>query len=239
MMPAEPGSDPVAVAIESSRGQLEALLALIEADHRSLTAVRDPAGGWRAHVLDSLAGLLCPALITARRLADIGAGAGFPGLALALALPQAQVDLIESVTRKCDFMTEAIAGVGIGNATPRCIRAEDWARSDPPAGGRDAYDAVCARAVGPLPLLVELASPLLAADGRLIAWKGRPDDEELAVAAAVAEQVAMTPEPAIDVAHVTGYDNRLLCVYRKSGPTPASLPRRTGLARKRPLARAE
>lgn len=230
-------ANPIAAA-EASREPLEALLGLLASDHRSLSSVLDPDAGWRAHVLDSLAGLGWEPLSASRRIADIGAGAGFPGLALAVALPEAEVELIESVSRKCAFMNEAIDRLGLGNAKVRCVRAEDWSRRAAPDGGREQHDVVTARAVGPLALLIELASPLLRDGGRLVAWKGRVEADELAVAASAAPAAAMVAEETVDVAATTGFEHRILCIYRKVGPTPAELPRRTGLARKRPLGRA-
>src|SRR5688500_12754936 len=159
----EPGLTPEA------RLKLEAVLELIAEDPRSLTSVRDPAEGWRAHVADSLTGLEVPALCGARTIADLGAGAGFPGIVLALALPQAQVDLVESVARKCEFMRDAIAQAGIPNARVVNARSEEHAAQG--AAGREAYDAVTARAVARLATLAELASPLLRDSGVLVAWK--------------------------------------------------------------------
>ena len=128
---------------------------------------------------DSLSGLEVGELSSARRIADIGAGAGFPGLVLAIALPRAQVDLIESVGRKTAVMDRLIHAAELSNARSVTARAEDFART-PAAlgGGREAYDAVTARAVGPLALLVEYAAPLLRVDGVLVAWKGAVDARE-------------------------------------------------------------
>ena len=120
----------------------------------------EPERAWRVHVDDSLTGLESSAQ-RASRIADIGSGAGFPGLVLAAALPDARVDLIESVGRKCDFIERAIDEAGIANARVFNARSEELAGGE----GREAYDAVTARAVGRLSTLAELASPLLE-DGR-------------------------------------------------------------------------
>ena len=93
-----------------------------------------------------------------RRLADVGAGAGFPGLVLAAALPATRVDLIESVGRKAEFIERAIAAAGLANARALAIRSEEWARDPDPEGGREAYEVVTARAVGRLSTLAELAA---------------------------------------------------------------------------------
>ena len=142
----------------------------------------EPDQGWKVHVADSLTGLEVAGLRGAGRIADIGAGAGFPGLPLAVALPAARVDLIESVGRKCAFIERAIEAAGIANATRRSTPARRSGR--PRAEGREAYDAVTARAVGRLSTLAELASPLLREGGVLVAWKGRRDEDEEAQARA-------------------------------------------------------
>jgi 16S rRNA (guanine527-N7)-methyltransferase len=192
--------------------------------------VRDPGEAWRAHVADSLTGLEISALHSARAIADVGSGAGFPGLVLAVALPAAHVDLIESVTRKCDFLRDASARAGIENVSVINARSEEHAAGT----GREAYDVVTARAVGRLATLAELASPLLREGGTLIAWKGRRDPDEEAELARAGEMVAMAPRKILEVGESAGYEHRHLHAVRKIGRTPDNLPRRPGVAKKRP-----
>ncbi len=214
--------------------RLDRVLELLAADPRSLTSVRDPAEARRAHVADSLTGLEVAELRSASAIADVGAGAGFPGLVLALALPDTQVDLIESVARKCDFMRDTIADAGISNARVVHARSEEHAAAG--AGGREAYGAVTARAVARLATLAELASPLLREGGVLIAWKGKRDADEEEELKRAAEATAMEAVRVIEVGESAGYEHRHLHVLHKAGPTPERLPRRPGLAKKRPLA---
>ena len=185
---------------------------------------------WKVHVADSLTGLEVAELAAAGRIADVGAGAGFPGLVLAVALPDTQVDLIESVGRKCNFMTRALAAAGIPNAKVIEGRSEDIAAGR----GREQYDAVTARAVGRLSTLAELASPLLRTGGVLVAWKGKRDAEEERQLERAAEQLAMQPVQIRHVGPFAGSEHRHLHVLRKAGPTPEGLPRRPGMAKKRP-----
>jgi 16S rRNA (guanine527-N7)-methyltransferase len=215
------------------RLRLEPVLELLASDPASLSSVRDPEKAWSVHVRDSLTGL--ERVGTPERLADVGAGAGFPGLVLAAALPATQVDLIESVTRKAEFIERAIEAAGLANARAVGARAEEWARVPSPAGGREAYDVVTARAVGRLATLAELASPLLRPGGALVAWKGRRDPDEEAELARAAERVAMEPDEVADVGAEAGFEHRRLHRLRKRGPTPDDLPRRPGMAKKRPL----
>ena len=222
-------ADPTASLDPPARAALEKVLELLAEEKASVSSVVDERA-WRVHVVDSLTGLEVAGLAGARRIADVGAGAGFPGLALAVALPNSEVDLIESITRKCDFMTRAIAAAEITNATVLDTRSEDLAKED----GREAYDAVTARAVGRLSTLAELASPLLKPNGVLVAWKGKRDEEEEDQLARASESLAMTPEQVLDVGNRAGSQHRHLHVVRKTGPTPPSLPRKPGLAKKRP-----
>jgi 16S rRNA (guanine527-N7)-methyltransferase len=222
-------SGPAAPLNSAARAKLEAVLALLAEERASVSSIVDDRA-WRVHVADSLTGLEVPDLRAARRIADVGAGAGFPGLVLAVALPGAQVDLVESVGRKCDFIRRAIAAAGIPNATVVNVRSEDLASSN----GREAYEAVTARAVGRLSTLAELASPLLKPNGVLVAWKGKRDPEEERQLDNAAEALAMSPEAVLEVGDRAGSEHRHLHVIRKSGPTPPGLPRNPGMAKKRP-----
>ncbi len=201
------------------------------------SSVHDLADVRRVHIADSLTGLGIEELERAGAVADVGAGAGLPGLVLAIALPGVSVDLIEATARKCEFMRVAIERCGIENARVVCDRAESWAATAPPAGGRDAYDAVTARAVGRLATLAELASPLLCDGGCLVAWKGRRDADEEAELARAAPRLAMKPVETRWVGPYAGSRNRHLHVLVKDGPTPEDLPRRPGMAKKRPFGR--
>jgi 16S rRNA (guanine527-N7)-methyltransferase len=229
------GVPPLEQLSDDARSRLAALVELLAADAAAPSSVRDPAQAWRVHVADSLSGLELAPLREAARIADIGAGAGFPGLVLATALPAARIDLIESVGRKCEFMRRAIAAAGLENARAVCERAESWAAAPEPEGGREAYDVVTARAVGRLATLAELASPLLDEGGFLVAWKGRRDPDEEAELERAAEGLAMQPQEIRWVGPYAGSENRHLHLLRKAGPTPGKLPRRPGMAKKRPF----
>ena len=222
-------ADPAASLDGAARAKLETVLALLAEERASVSSVVDQRA-WQVHVVDSLTGLEVPDLRQAQRIADVGAGAGFPGLVLAVALPDAKVDLVESVGRKCEFMRQAIAEAGIPDATVLNARSEDLAVTD----GREAYDAVTARAVGRLSTLAELASPLLKPNGVLVAWKGKRDEDEEHQLENAAESLAMRPEQILDVGNRAGSEHRHLHVIRKTAPTPANLPRNPGIAKKRP-----
>jgi 16S rRNA (guanine527-N7)-methyltransferase len=214
---------------EAAQRKLERVLALLAAERASVSSVVDRRA-WQVHVVDSLTGLEVEEVREATRIADLGSGAGFPGLALAVALPQARIDLIESVGRKCEFMRRAIEVAGIANAEVLNTRSEEWAAG----AGRESYEVVTARAVGRLSTLAELASPLLEPNGVLVAWKGKRNEEEERQLRNAAAALAMAPESILDVGNRAGSEHRHLHVVRKSGPTPPNLPRNPGIAKKRP-----
>jgi 16S rRNA (guanine527-N7)-methyltransferase len=187
-------------------------------------------------VADSRSGLEVADLARARRIADVGAGAGFPGLVLAIDLPTARVDLIESAGRKAAVIDRLIQAAKVENARSVVARAEDWARL-PPAlgGGREAYDAVTARAVASLPVLAEYAAPLLKSSGVFVAWKGAVGAGELRLGRGAADEVGLSLEDVLPVSPFPGARDRHLYVFRKVAATPERFPRRAGMAAKRPL----
>ena len=209
---------------------LEALLELL-ADPRAPISASTVSRARDVHIADSLSGLEIEPLAAAGRVADLGSGAGLPGLVLAACRPEARFDLIESLGRKCDFLRDAAERMGLANVTVVCDRSEDWASSN----GREAYDAVTARAVGSLATLAELASPLLREGGVLVAWKGARSEAEESELARAAERLAMEPIEVRSVRPYAGSRDRHIHLLRKNGPTPNGLPRRPGMAAKRPF----
>jgi 16S rRNA (guanine527-N7)-methyltransferase len=209
------------------------LLVALDAEPSPPTSVTDPTQAVDVHIADGLSGLEVPALRQAARVADIGAGAGFPGLALAAVLPDTHVDLIESTARKCEVIARLATSAQIPNTTAIPARAEEWASAE----GAQAYDAITARALSSLPVLAEYAAPLLTLGGSLVAWKGARDPEEEKAGTAAAEILGLEPQRPIPVRPFKGSRERNLYVYTKATPTPARFPRRPGMATKRPLGR--
>jgi 16S rRNA (guanine527-N7)-methyltransferase len=233
------GGDRVRAAVESlaaryvlgsvQREQLEALLALVERDPRAPTTVRSPELAVARHLADSLVSLNVDAVRAAETIADVGSGAGFPGLPLAVALTGCHVRLVESLGRKRAFLEEALAELALPNARVVCARAEDW------SGGMSANDIVVARAVGPQPVVLEYAAPLLRLGGTLVDWRGRRDAEEERRSARAAAELGLEPVSVERVVPFEGARDHHLHVFSKARITPARFPRRTGMARKRPL----
>lgn len=211
-----------------SRAALVALLGVL-AQSDAPTSVHDPAIGVDVHIADSLAGLEVAELRAARLIADLGAGAGLPGLVLAAALPESRVVLVEAAARKCEFMRKAAETMNLTNADVVWSRAEEW------SGGLGGCDVVCARALAALPVLCEYAAPLLREGGLLVAWKGAVSEAEAADGAAAAAHLGLAVEPVRSVVPFPGSNRRTLHVLRKVAPTPPMYPRRPGVATKRPL----
>lgn len=214
---------------ETAADRFAALLTALAAEPAPPTTVADPAEAVDRHLADSLSGLEAPPLRQATRIADIGAGAGFPGLPLAIALPDAQVDLIESTGRKCDVIARLATAADIPNARAIPTRAEEWATTT------DSYDVVTARALAALPVLAEYAAPLLTLGGHLVAWKTTPDPAEQQAGAQAATILGLEPKDPIPVRPFANSGQRSLHVYEKIAPTPPRYPRRPGIAAKRPL----
>jgi len=165
------------IGIELPAGQTESLLRLVDElelgnQQFNLTAIRDRPGMLRKHVLDSLT--LQPYL-RGERVADVGTGAGFPGLALAIVNPQRRFTLIEATGKKARFVAQTAQRIGCSNAQVVHLRAENYRPSE-------LFDTVTARALSSLADFVAYAGHLCAPGGRLLAMKGkRPEDEIFAL----------------------------------------------------------
>jgi 16S rRNA (guanine527-N7)-methyltransferase len=237
----EPGSDaPARVAALAERyGLPDDAVARLLAFHRLLvedpvapTAVRDPMKAIDDHLADSLVGLELEPIRSAARLADLGSGAGVPGLPLAIALPGTAVSLVESASRRSAFLERAVAATGTTNAVVVNARAETWPE------GLAAFDVVTARALAPLPVVAEYAAPLLVVGGTLVVWRGKRNPQDEDAASRAAAQLGLEP---IDIRHMQpfpGAENRYLHLMSKVTQTPLGFPRRPGMAVKRPLGAA-
>lgn len=143
----------------------------------NLTAITDPAEVAEKHLADSLT--LLPLLGGAKRLLDLGSGAGFPALPLKIACPALEIVSVDAVGKKIAFQRHVVRTLQLTGFTAVHGRAEDLPGSSACGPG---FDIVTARALGSLPLLVRLAAPCLAVEGRLLAMKGAEGAAELAAA---------------------------------------------------------
>jgi 16S rRNA (guanine527-N7)-methyltransferase len=208
---------------------LELLLQALEGNGHAPTSAAAAERALDVHLADSLAALELGVLEGAETVADIGAGAGFPGFPLAVALPGAAFRMVESQARKCRFMQELAAAAGIANAQVVCARAESW------QDGLSANDVVLARALAPQPVVLEYAAPLLRRGGMLLDWRGRRALEEEAASHVAAGELGLALVEIRPVTPFPGSRDRHLHLFRKTGDTPPRFPRRPGMARKRPL----
>jgi 16S rRNA (guanine527-N7)-methyltransferase len=203
-----------------------------------LTRITDPADIETRHFLDSLTAAM-PLLDRLRaherlRLVDVGSGGGMPGLPLKIAFPELRVTLVESIGKKANFLKETVAQLGLRDVDVVAERAETLAR-DP--DHRDAYDWATARAVGSLPVVVELCGPFLAPGGLLVAQRSGDLEADLTQAAPAFKALRLWSRIPIWI-DLPGLDGgkRGLLVGEKYAPTPALYPRRPGVPRKHPLA---
>ena len=174
--------------IENADGLVDPLLQFLELLQQwnrihNLTAVRDPVEMVSHHLLDSLAVL---PFLAGPRVLDIGSGAGLPGIPLALARPGLEFVLLDSNAKKAAFLQQAVTTLGLKNVTIVRIRAEDFQ-----AGKK--FDTLIARAVTGIPKLLAQAGHLMAADGQLLAMKGKVPEAELAALPAAYEVLGKVP----------------------------------------------
>lgn len=212
-----------------AHGRLRALLRLVAEDPHAPTSVRGPRDVVERHLADSLVALELDPVRAAASVVDIGAGAGFPGLALAIARPEARFTLLESNGRKSQFLAGAIAACEADNVSVVNARAEDW------PDGRGRFALATARAVAGLDVVIEYAAPFLAVGGHLVVWRGHRDAEAEAAAARAAELLGMRIEEIDQMRPFHGAEARYLHLISKVMETPPGFPRRTGVAAKRPL----
>jgi 16S rRNA (guanine527-N7)-methyltransferase len=211
--------------------QLTRFGAILVADEHAPTTVREPKRVRDDHLADALVALELPVIRDARTLADLGAGAGVPGIPLAIALPEARVTLVEGNGRKCEFMRTVAMELDLGNVEVVHGRAETW------TAGVEGVDIVTARALAPLDVVAEYAAPLLRIGGALVAWRGQRDLDDEAAGRRAAEILGLSVEDPLRVEPYAGALNRYLHVMIKTTATPERFPRRDGVARKRPLGR--
>jgi 16S rRNA (guanine527-N7)-methyltransferase len=234
-----------ALGIEFEPGDVEKLglyLALLmhANESQNLTAIRDSDEAWRRHILDSLT--LVPTVVDfpeGSTIVDVGTGGGLPGVPLAITLPAYRVALMDATAKKCDFLEQVIARVGLANATVVRGRAEVLAHDrgvrtteggiGHVGGHREKYDLVVARAVGRLATLAELTVPFAKVGGRVALIKGQKADEELAEAEKALHLLKVVHTGTLDTP--TG---RIVLLDKRSA-TPRDYPRADGEPTRAPL----
>jgi 16S rRNA (guanine527-N7)-methyltransferase len=197
----------------------------------NLTAITAPADIATKHFLDSFTAVAVRTWTGRERIIDVGSGAGFPGLALRLALPGSRVTLVESMGKKARFLEEVTSTLALDGVEVRNERAEALAHTR-----RERYEVGTARAVGTLGAIVEYLLPFLKVGGDAIAWKGRLDAElpgaKKACAVLGGEIVKVTPTAELGLGAIL--PGRSLVLIRKVRATPSRYPRSPAEAKRRP-----
>lgn len=236
-------SGAIALNTPLSDAALEQCLAfaeqLLEVNTRqNLTRITEPASVAVKHFVDSLTVLRAvPNLNDKAMVADVGTGAGFPGVPLKIARPDLALTLFDSLAKRLSFLNDVLLDIGISDAIFVHARAEDAGRD---TVYRDRFDLVTARAVAPLSTLLEWCGPLVAVGGKFVAMKAANVDEELLTAGNAAERLnlRLTDDVSLTLPPVPGDEEasaRRLLVYKKLRLTPARYPRRPAEIKANPL----
>lgn len=224
-----------ALGVELEPGDAEKLgrflgLMLSANERVNLTAITDPPDVWRKHALDALSLIQTLAdLPDGALVADVGSGGGVPAVPLAICLPALRFFCIEATGKKAAFLTAAASRLGLANVRVINDRAEVIGQEVHGETGRARFDAVIARALGPLAVAAELCVPLAKVGGRIVLVKGAKAEQELeagrrALSVLGAEHVETLETP-------TGR----LIVLEKARPTPRTYPRQPGEPKRKPL----
>lgn len=219
-------ASPVRTAIDDHARLLLAWTAAI-----NLTAIRDPAGVARAHILDSLTAVAALRGRGITHILDLGSGAGYPGLPLAAVLPADRVLLVEPIGKKARFLETVVEATGLaGRVDVAAARGETLA-ADPAHRGR--WQAITARAVASLADLVELSFPLLVSGGVLLAWKRGDLVAEVRAAQRAIEALGGGSLTSV-AAGVTGLEDHRLVLIARRGRVPSGYPRDPAARKRRP-----
>nr|WP_297175339.1 16S rRNA (guanine(527)-N(7))-methyltransferase RsmG [uncultured Agathobaculum sp.] len=194
----------------------------------NLTAVTDPNEIVTRHFLDCAA--LAPYMQPGARVVDVGTGAGFPGLPLAVLCPQTEFILLDALRKRVDFINEGIASLGLVNCTAVHARAEEFA-----ADNRESFDIAVSRAVADLRVLVELTLPLIRVGGSFYAMKAAGCEAEVQAARHACETLGAPETQLISYTVPHSGVDRMLVFLKKSLPTPAQYPRRFKKIQSTPL----
>ena len=192
----------------------------------NLTAITEPAAVAKLHLLDSLT-VLCCADLKGKTLIDVGCGAGFPGVPVAIACPDAHVTLLDSLGKRMNWLETVLPQLGV---KARCItgRAEEAV-----ADHREKFDFATSRAVARLNILLELTAPYVRVGGAVLALKGSAAREELEEARGAVKKLGLKLESIRDFS-VDGATHSVL-ILRKVAPTPPQYPRRYAKIKQSPL----
>ena len=221
-----------ALGLELSQAQQDTLCAFGQAvikqnEVMNLTAITDPKQVAKLHLLDSLT-VLTQADLTGKTLIDVGCGAGFPGVPLAIACPEARITLLDSLGKRMHWLETVLPQLGVANAECITARAEEAV-----ADRRETYDYATSRAVARLNILLELTAPYVKVGGAVLAMKGSAAREELAECGNAIKKLGLKLEGVKEFT-VDGASHPVI-ILRKISPTPKAYPRRFAKIKQNPL----
>ena len=193
----------------------------------NLTAITGPEQVAKLHLLDSLTVLRC-ADLRGKSLIDVGCGAGFPGVPLSIACPEAKITLLDSLAKRMNWLQTVLPELGISNA--RCVTAR---AEEAVAACRETFDFATSRAVARLNILLELTAPYVKVGGAVLAMKGSAAREELEEAKTAVKKLGLKVEKIQDF-EIDGATHSVI-VLRKVSPTPPQFPRRYSKIKQAPL----
>lgn len=200
-----------------------------------LTAITDPVEIDNKHFLDSLSILRFFPDGISGRVIDIGTGAGFPSIPVKILNPLMPLTLVDSLNKRIVFLQDVVKNLALPDVSLFHARAEDFLRAQPENIHRETYDYVFARAVAPLPTLLEYTLPALRVGGELIAMKGPSAMQEVEEAKNALLELGGELVEVDDFTWTEQQFQRVNLRIRKVRPTPDQYPRGKGKARKRPL----
>ena len=193
----------------------------------NLTGITEDAPVAKLHLLDSLTVLAC-ADLKGKTIIDVGCGAGFPGVPLSIACPEAKVTLLDSLAKRMNWLETVLPQIGVKNAECVTARAEEAV-----AKRRESYDFATSRAVARLNILLELTAPYVKVGGKVLAMKGAAAKEELEEAKSAISKLGLKIEEVREFP-VDGTQHAVI-VLRKVASTPAKYPRRFAKIKQNPL----
>ena len=193
----------------------------------NLTAITAPDQVAKLHLLDSLT-VLCCADLKGKQIVDVGCGAGFPGMPLAIACPEAKITLLDSLAKRMNWLDTVLPELGVTNARTLTARAEEAV-----ATRREKFDFATSRAVARLNILLELTAPYVRVGGKVLAMKGAAAREELAEAKNAIKRLGLQLEEVKDFP-IDG-TNHSVIILKKVAPTPPQYPRRYAKIKQSPL----
>jgi 16S rRNA (guanine527-N7)-methyltransferase len=198
----------------------------------NLTAITEDNEIIKKHFIDSIKALKFGPLKDAKKIIDVGTGAGFPGIPLKIVIPDLEVVLLDSLNKRVNFLNTAISTLGLKGITAIHGRAEDFAMEN---NYREKFDVAVSRAVANMAVLSELCLPYVKVSGYFVALKGPAVDEEIKEGSKAVATLGGAIEEVIKV-NVEGTDlNHNLVVVKKIKNTPKTYPRKAGTASKKPI----